>query len=1811
MPGKKQKNSITIHGARQNNLKNLSLEIPLDAITVITGVSGSGKSSLAFDTIYAEGQRRYITTFSSYARQFLDRMDRPQVDRIDGLPPAIAINQINPVRTSRSTVGTMTELNDHLKLLFSRAAFLTCGSCGQRVVEDTPATIWSQLSKHAGQNTTLKEALITFPVTVPHNFSKEELLGHLSGAGYHRIHKETDTTLTVIQDRVTITCNNRDRIIEDIEAALHHGNGHVTVYNADDTDIPPMLFSSGFHCAICDIDYAKASANHFSFNSPVGACERCRGFGRIIGIDRALVVPDEEKSLRQGAVKPFQSPSYQECQDDLLRFARRRSVPVDIPWRDLDPAIREWVFAGDGDWNEGVWYGIDRFFKWLESRSYKMHVRVQLSRYRAYHICDACNGARLKPESLLWRIGKRAGKNIHELMRMPINDCDCFFSSLKLPAPYDEAAEIVLNEIRTRLGYLVEIGLGYLTLDRQSRTLSGGEVQRINLTTALGTSLVNTLFILDEPSIGLHSRDIGKMIALLHRLRDAGNTLVIVEHDPELINAADRVIDMGPQPGINGGAIVFQGTVPALHRNRKSLTATYLSGRKSIVTRGKPFAVDTKHALVIHGATEHNLKNIDVSIPLRSFVGISGVSGSGKSTLIHDVLYRGLCRKKGIAVETPGTCNAITGAESIEDVILVDQSSIGKTTRSNPASYIGAYDPIRKLFAAQPLARERHYTNASFSFNSGTGRCPVCNGAGFEVVEMQFLSDVNLSCPQCRGKRFKPEVREVTVNGAGRDGAKSVDEILSLTVEEAVGFFADHPAITAPLSILMAVGLSYLPLGQPLSTLSGGEAQRLKLAAHLPTGRQKKREHQLFLFDEPTTGLHFSDIAVLIDAFRKLIDAGHSVVVIEHNLDVLRAVDWLIDLGPEGGDNGGTVVFTGTPHNCLHAKNSHTGKALSAIALPLTVSEPVADYGGKTRRINDRSSMIITGAREHNLKSVDITIPRDRFTVITGVSGSGKSTVAFDILFSEGQRRYLESLNAYARQFVQPPPRPDVDRLSGIPPTVAIEQRTSRGGRKSTVATVTELYHYIRLLFVKTGVQHCPDCGVPVKEQSVHELTETLFKRNRRCAVTLLAPMVTDRKGIYNDLAAWASANGYPELRVDGEMIATVPWPKLDRYREHTIELPVATFKRRAATENDMLKAIQTTILHGRGILHLLTGDTTVDVYSTSRMCPSCHRGFEEPDPRLFSYNSRHGWCRRCFGTGLYLRGFDEEQSGEEATWNEWWDGTETPCPSCKGNRLRPEALSIMIDGKNIAHFTSLSVAKASSVFEKMRFTGRNHALSRDIMPEIASRLHFLSTVGLGYLTLDRSAPTLSGGEAQRVRLAGQLGSHLRGVCYILDEPTIGLHSRDNARLLSTLRSLQQQGNSVVVVEHDEETIRQADYLIDIGPGGGSRGGAITASGKTATVLRSKKSVTAACLRKKKHCSHPPRDPADSFLTIRNATLHNLKSLTVDIPLRRLVTVTGVSGSGKSTLVRSILHDNISRLLSRKRQRKEVFKGCEHIDNVNLLSRVLEVDQKPIGKTPRSCPATYVGIWDHIRKLFAAATESKLRGYNASRFSFNTENGRCPVCKGQGVLKIAMNFLPDVTILCDVCEGKRFTDDTLAVEYRGKTISDVLSMSIDTAVGFFEAHPPIHHPLKLLQEVGLGYLTLGQQSPTLSGGEAQRIKLVTELSKVKPASSGRSTRKTAANNHTLFILDEPTVGLHMADIVHLMKVIHQLVDTGSSVVIIEHNLDVIAQSDWIIDLGPDGGDNGGEVLVTGTPETVAGKRGISSTGKFLYRHITQ
>ncbi|MDB6137718.1 MAG: excinuclease subunit, partial [Verrucomicrobiaceae bacterium] len=1364
---------------------------------------------------------------------------------------------------------------------------------------------------------------------------------------------------------------------------------------------------------------------------------------------------------------------------------------------------------------------------------------------------------------------------------------------------------------------------------------SGGELQRVNLTTCLGASLVNTLFVLDEPSIGLHPRDIGRLIGVMEGLRDKGNTLLVVEHEESVMKAADNLIDIGPGRGDKGGKLVFSGTIEELASKKDSLTGDYLFGRKSIALPAKHRV--PKQWLKIKGARQNNLKKVDAEIPLGVLCCVTGVSGSGKSTLIHDVLYRNLQRLRGeVCEEEPGRVGQIIGQDKVGSVVMVDQSPLARTPRSTPAVFVGAFDHIRALFAETEDAKAQGITPGFFSFNSGEGRCERCMGNGFEKIEMQFLSDLYVTCPECEGKRYQPPALKLLLND------KNINEVLTMTVEDATEWFhkmaisPSTPAVTKKagavvrqLAMLAEAGLGYLRLGQPLNTLSGGEAQRLKLIGHLlePASGDKK---SLLLLDEPTTGLHFDDIALLIKLLQRLANEGHSLLVIEHNLEVIKCADWIIDLGPEGGAAGGTIVVTGTPDTVAACDASHTGRYLRDILTgtrsPATVAEQSAAYG-KRRTENEHTiapnTISIKGAREHNLKNISIEIPRDEFVVVTGLSGSGKSSLAFDLVFAEGQRRFLDSMSVYARTFVEQMEKPDVDLITGVPPTVAIEQRISRGGGKSTVATVTEVYHFLRLLFAKLGTQHCPKCHIPVKKQSIQAIVDAITQYAKKGMLHIMAPLIKARKGFHNEVAENARRHGIETMLVDGEFKDTLNFQRLERFKEHTIDAVIGRTDK-SATGGVLRPLVEQALKMGKGTLKLRLPDKTIHVMNTEMSCPSCGWSFEELDPRLFSFNSPHGWCKTCRGFGLVggkssrkeekrddVSQLEAEMEEERRFNSEDEDIPRTVCPECHGSRINEIARAVKLHDHTVQDFAKLSAEDASKLVGMLKFEGTEGIIARDIVNEIGQRLHFMHEVGLGYLQLNRSADTLSGGEAQRIRLSAQLGSNLRGVLYVLDEPTIGLHPRDNEALLNTLVALRDKGNSLLVVEHDDETMKRADTILDLGPGAGRFGGEVIAQGTLAHILKHKHSVTGNSLRNPlRHPSRGERRPLpkagakDGWLSLKGAKVNNLKSVDIAIPLARLTVITGVSGSGKSSLMHGALSPAVREVLSKSKKKKAKNQAWVSLTGAEHLGGISEVDQSPIGKTSRSCPATYVGILDDIRKLFAQVPLARARGYTASRFSFNTEGGRCEACGGNGEVKVEMNFMPTTRVHCEVCNGMRFNAATQEIEYNSKNIGDVLKMSIDESADFFNAVQKISRPLRLLADTGLGYLQLGQPSPTLSGGEAQRIKLVTELRGGEGRTATEKMRGLANGKRNLYLIEEPTIGLHVADVAKLIDVLHRLVDEGHTVIVIEHHPDVFAEADYLIDIGPEAGEHGGKVVAAGTPEQVK-KCKESRTARFL------
>jgi excinuclease ABC subunit A len=1999
MPSKK--NHIRLRGVRQNNLKGFDLDLPIGQLTVVTGLSGAGKSSLVFETLHAEGQRRYVETFSPYTRQFMELLDRPDVDSVENIRPSIAIQQSNTVKTSRSTVGTITELCDYFKVWFAGVATLYDPATGKTIRDDNPQNIWKGLLKDYPD----ASLLVCFTVDKPKNLEWSEILRSLSGQGYTRAILDeneklgtqeagkqitrisdlasqiTDRTsqIHVIQDRLKINQGGRSRFIEAAQQAFAFGNGRIQIFDASAK--PLTGFTQGLNSPETGKSFRPATPALFSFNSPIGACPTCRGFGRVIEIDYDLVIPDKRLSIDDGAIRAFQGEVYSESLRDLQRAAKKHKVRTHVPYKELTRREKDFVIEGADDFTEGGyhnrWYGVRRFFSWLESKIYRMHVRVFLSKFRSYSQCPDCQGARLQAEALYW---KWKGHTLPDLYRESVGGLLQLLTthhSTTQPLNQNNSA---LTGILTRLSFLDQVGLGYLALDRSSRSLSGGETMRVNLTSCLGSALTDTLFVLDEPSVGLHPRDMDRLIGILRRLTDLGNTVVVVEHDEAVMRAADNLIEVGPQPGVNGGQLTFHGSYERILKS-ETHTGRYLSGRDQIEVpeKRRPCAQDRKttndkprhHAtnssrrspakadqppttddsttqppttnhLSIYGASKHNIKDLDLHLPQQRLVCFSGVSGSGKSTLLNNVIYQNLLAQKGLLTEDPATIRDIESTLPLSEVVLIDQSPVSKTPRSNPALFSKAWDEIRKLFAKLDAAKAAGMLPGHFSFNGGDGRCPTCSGLGYERIEMQFVSDLFVPCETCEGQRFKPEVLEIVFNG------KSIADILELDVDEALLFFGEYPKVVRALRPLVDVGLGYLKLGQPLNTLSGGESQRLKLVRYLgrvttrpkyenaripvATSRRGKSSasrgskqdpgspishptsqiphhapHAVILIDEPTTGLHRHDVKRLINVLQSLVEAGHSVFVIEHNLDLLKVADWIVEMGPEAGTGGGRVIAEGTPeqiawqdcetagyladslgeHRTSNIERPTPNAECSSSNTHLAAAEDRSDYGAKNSTFDvqgstfdDHSrprSLTIRGAREHNLKNISTEIAHNAITVVTGVSGSGKSSLAFDIVFAEGQRRFMESMSAYARQFVEQMPRADVDELGGIAPTVAIEQRVTRGTRKSTVATITEVAQYLRLLFARIGIQHSPTSGEAVVTQSetaLQKRLETLLsehgssgnKQQATGPLHLCAPLLRGRKGHHEPLANWARDHGYEMLRIDGEMIPLDQFQKLDRYREHDIDL-VITQLAVSPQPSAISRSLKEALRLGKGSALLLDAEGGVLSWlSTKRTDPATGEAFPELDPKHFSWNSPRGWCPTCRGYGQLFDWMSEEEDSRIGHLDPEDFENGGRCPDCQGARLNEISRAVRLplkvstkEGRTLSqHMASATgFAKATPVksgastvslpellsltpnkllvaLKSVKTTKRTKPILNELLPEIEERMRFMDRVGLGYLGLDRATATLSGGEAQRIRLAAQLGSNLSGVLYVLDEPSIGLHARDNARLIQSLEQLRDRGNTLLVVEHDTETMKHADKIVDLGPAAGIHGGEIVASGTLAQLKKNKRSITGKYLRSA--LAHPARGSYrdlptawsprkkkanQNWIALQQAALRNLKGFDFAIPKNRLTAVCGVSGAGKSTLIRDLLKPLLEEAIRQKNEKlsprhlsrnhpcasvstsasKRKSHRFKALHQACGIRKVIEVDQSPIGKTPRSTPATYIGAFDIIREIYAGLPEANMRGYTAGTFSFNTKGGRCEHCKGAGRVKLEMNFMPDTYVTCEECGGRRYGAELDELQWHGKSIADVLEMSFEEAVEFFSFHTQLSHLMQLMVETGLGYITLGQYSPTLSGGEAQRMKLVSELAKGQPSFKERQYNMGRGN---LYILEEPTIGLHLSDVERLTELLHRLVDKGHTVIVIEHHLDVIQDADYVVEIGPDGGDAGGELLYQGD---VAGLKRCkkSVTAKFL------
>ncbi|MCY4569084.1 MAG: excinuclease ABC subunit UvrA [Candidatus Poribacteria bacterium] len=1877
----------------------------------------------------------------------------------------------------RSTVATITEVYDYLRVLYARAGQFHCPECGREVGSQTPADIVQALLDYPERT----RLIVLAPIFRGSRGAHQKEFEDLRKAGFARVRIDGEIyelrpgltlnpnqrhDVDVVIDRVVIKDGIEPRVAQAVDTALMRGDGsllvHVVPTEGEGSPFASqeddLLFSEDFTCAHCRVSFVKPEPRHFSFNNPDGMCENCRGLGVQMGISPKLIVPDDTLSITQGAISLWGPLNTRDTAREKViaeALAKHLAFDIETPWKDLTPEQQQAVLYGTGDdvltitapsrdRNTGNTprstgnTGRKQRGKKRRRRRRKpqqQHLRQYRARFHGiipteeqrYHFegdadegiypdyfvkmsCRTCDGTRLNPWVKAVTIGDTS---ITDVLEMSIRDASEFFGELVLPERETFIASELLKEIRGRLGFLMDVGLGYLTLARSAPTLSGGEAQRIRLASQVGAGLRDVTYVLDEPSIGLHPRDHAGLLMTLLNLRNQGNTVIVVEHDEATMLVADLIVDFGPGAGIKGGKITDIGTPTQFVEESNTLTAQYLRGDKVIVQPESRRPTGDRW-VQINNARQNNLQGISPKIPVGTLSCVTGVSGSGKSSLIHDILYSALARDLMKAKTVPGDYDDIRGiienksvpiSKVIDKIINIDMAPIGRTPRSNAATYTKVFDGIRALYAGLPDAKLRGYKPGRFSFNVTGGRCEACSGNGAKKVDMGLLSDVWVECEVCEGKRFNSETLAIKYKD------KNISEVLEMDIGTALAHFADIPKVARGLKLLHDVGLDYIKLGQPAPTLSGGEAQRIKLSRELSKRGTGKT---LYILDEPTTGLHFDDVNKLLMILHRLVDDGNTVVVVEHNLEVVNSADYLIDLGPEGGVGGGTIVAVGTPEQIAEMPESYTGRALrgdfdiwqnsgqrSAISSQQEVgwveerqdgasTLPTFHPNAESRRLTTESQYItVRGATENNLKNIDIDIPHRKMTALTGVSGSGKTSLALDTVYAEGQRRYIETLSTYARQFIGQMEKPKVSKIEGLSPAIAISHANAGQNPRSTVATITEIHDGLRTLYARWGKPYCPDCQEEVQPQSAEEITEQVFERLREQRVDVLAPLTNflllpeDEEGVsrgkivdvsasesafalkgnedYADVFRRLQRAGFVRVQIDGEIHRLDEAPKLSRGIHHEIFIVIDRIELIDEEKSRFTEAVELALLQSGGFVLVQAYRGLQDNEKRERreaagrhflsehaMCRSCGSNFGQLTPRHFSFNNKVGACDFCDGRGRNMH------------------PPHDACNQCHGTRLKPFPSYVRFEDATVSELMALSITEIIEFFDgRLKQieaeivsddveTDRSDLLSAtgvstsrathpalhihtspefeaEVLRQIRTRLQFLEDIGLGYLALDRGAPTLSGGEMRRIQLASQLGSGLTGVTYILDEPSIGLHPRDQERLIAALKELRDIGNSVLVVEHDRDTILAADHVIDFGPQAGKGGGEIVATGTPNTFIdgsplvgaisesrltdepSSTKSLTQAYLSNEVEIPVPKtrREGTGKQLAIFGAQTNNLKNIDVKIPLGTLTCVTGVSGCGKSSLVEGTLKPALESRSSIKTGDPEDRRYSRYIDpgnrepiyndyglpeyesirGVSHIKRLINVDQKAIGETPRSNPATYTDLFTKIRELFAEQHDAKMRGYSMGTFSFNLAQGQCHVCEGHRFNRVEMHFLPDIWMPCETCNSTGYNVETLEIRYNGKNIAEVLRMTVDEALAFFTESPRICRTLQMLTDVGLGYIELGQSATTLSGGEAQRVKLAKELAR----------RQTGS---TLYIMDEPTTGLHFDDIQKLLKVLNRLVDAGNTIIAVEHNIDVIKSADWIVDLGPEGSKGGGEVVAIGTPEEVASVQ-ESHTARFL------
>lgn len=1592
---------IELKGVKQNNLKNVSLKLPRNKFIVITGVSGSGKSSLAFEVINNEGRRKYFINLSGHARKYLNKLEKPDADSINGLTPTIAVSQSQSNYSPRSTVGTISEIYDYLRLLYARLG--------------------------ESENKSL-----------------------------------------------------------------------------------------------------EISRSLFSFNSPEGACPHCNGLGLEDKIDANLLIEDENKSIRERAFKITNPQGYiiysQVTIDALEQVCQAHGFSVDIPWKDLNDEQKDIVLNGSKIII--IPYGkhtLESRMKWSgitakprEEGYYKGILPVMndiLKRDRNPNIlrfaktvrCTQCQGKRLSEQSLSVKI---ADFSIDDLATQSLNELSNSLSKLKISSNQKEVAEQIIQPIQKRIALLKELGLGYLSCSRTANTLSGGEIQRLRLAKQIASGLRNITFVFDEPSAGVHPIVNNQIILKLKELVSNGNTVITVEHDEATMLQADWIIEIGPQAGFLGGEIMFSGTKQDFLKSKhKSLTLDYLQKRKTIEI---PFLADKKTAeFSIKNAEINNLKNISAHFKYNRMNVITGVSGAGKSSLLFQTLIplaNNTYHNQIHAIGQPQLENF-----SFSRVLHVDQSAIGKTARSTPATYTKIFDSIRKLYAKLPESKEKKYTQSTFSYNTKGGRCEKCEGAGKIETGMHFLGNIEKTCDHCHGKRYTEGLNKIKYK------EKSIADILDLSFNQASAFFIDEPSVQKQLRVVKDIGLGYLKLGQSSNSLSGGEAQRIRLATELIKGNTK---NSLYIFNEPSSGLHFHDIQILLNLFAQLLQQGHTLLVIEHNLDIVRNAHHIVDLGPEGGEKGGGVVFSGTYNDLENCKKSLTSKSIRQV--------PELDKPAPTT-INLNSPIKLSGVRTNNLKGINIEIPVRKITAIIGKSGSGKSSLAFDTLFSESQNRFTESFPNYVRQFSSHYSQAKFDSVSGLTPVIGLRQKNQIQDARSTLGTFTELYDLYRLLYSRFGEI--------AEKQSREKYSASHFSFNQaegsceNCSG--VGTILTSNAQLFLDKTDKSLLDG-----------AFINHKSIQFYADPNGQY-LATLKEVGKRFNiDYSQAFDLLDQSDIDKAFFGTGDEVYEVeWKFKRKNNTGTHNFKGKWQGFVALILDEYYRKKANGKGDDILPFL----------------TEEKCVSCHGQRLNPQVLEVKFQGLNIAELSDLSIQETwnlfNSIYQKIDTPEFKH-LDNQLTENILQKLSALNQMGLGYLQMSRKTHTLSGGEYQRTLIGIQLNGNLSGITYILDEPGTGLHPTDFPIITRAIQRLKKLGNTIVLTDHNPDIIQSADHLIELGPDSGINGGEIVYSGKpeshpdvfNKSKLRFKQAVTS------KH----------NAIIIKQAKANNLKNIDVQFKTNQLNVVCGVSGSGKTTLVKEVF------LASHKANQAT---NCKSISGLNPENKMHWVSSRK-GFSGQSIIANYLSLYDEIRKIFAKQEQAKEQKLKAGDFSFQSKGGQCPVCKGQGEIRVKLDFINDVSTICESCNGRRFISKVLSIEHEGLPIDKVLNLSVSEALNFFSENTVLKQKLEFIQKIGLSYLRLNQQLKQLSGGEFQRTKIVREI-------------LTTDIQNGIFLFDEPSKGLHKNDLDFLFELFQTLLNQNCTLIVIEHNPLIIDKAHHIIELGEGAGELGGDLIFQG------------------------